>query len=92
MSLLDTLVHRVRPADGDPEGALVLLQGVVEIARCIVCLRTGQWPMRLKDAEEIDVIEQQLAKSIYVDVVARDTVIQQAKTIDESARKRGSEK
>src|SRR6202140_4092080 len=48
-------------------GALVMLQGLAEIVRCVVCLKTGQWPERLKDAEEIDVVEQQLAPSAYVD-------------------------
>ena len=38
-----------------------MLQGLAEIVRCVVCLKTGQWPERLKDAEEIDVVEQQLA-------------------------------
>ena len=37
-------------------GALVMLQGVAEIARCILCLRTGTWPARLEDVEEIDVV------------------------------------
>jgi len=32
-------------------GALLLLQGFAEIARCVVCLRTGQWPQRLHDVE-----------------------------------------
>src|SRR6266853_4276842 len=41
-------------------GVLVLIQGLAEIVRCIVCLRVGQWPDRLKDVEEIDVVEQQL--------------------------------
>jgi TRAP-type mannitol/chloroaromatic compound transport system permease small subunit len=36
-------------------GLLLLLQGFAEIARCIVCLRTGQWPARLHDVEEEDV-------------------------------------
>ena len=44
-------------------GTLVMLQGLAEIMRCVVCLKTGQWPERLKDAEEIDVVEQQLATS-----------------------------
>src|SRR3954463_5893446 len=48
-------------------GALVLLQGLAEIVRCVMCLKTGDWPERLKDAEEIDVIEQQLAGSTLVD-------------------------
>src|SRR4026207_1486845 len=36
-------------------GALVMLQGFAEIVRCVVCLRTGTWPARLEDVEEIDV-------------------------------------
>ena len=48
-------------------GALVLLQGLAEIVRCVICIKTGEWPERLKDAEEIDVVEEQLAGSHYVD-------------------------
>lgn len=36
-------------------GGLLLLQGLAEIVRCLVCLRTGQWPQRLHDVEEEDV-------------------------------------
>ena len=36
-------------------GGLLLLQGVVEVLRCIVCLRTGAWPLRADDVEEVDV-------------------------------------
>jgi TRAP-type mannitol/chloroaromatic compound transport system permease small subunit len=36
-------------------GAFVLMQGVVEIVRCIICLRTGAWPSREADVEEVDV-------------------------------------
>src|SRR5262250_3528771 len=46
-------------------GALVLLQGVAEIVRCVVCLKTGLWPERLKDVEEIDVVGEQLAHSEF---------------------------
>lgn len=70
-------------------GALVILQGVAEIIRCIDCLRTGRWPPRLKDAEEIDVVEQQLADSQYVDDESRQRAIQHAHDIDEAARQRG---
>lgn len=71
-------------------GAVVLLQGLAEIARCVVCLQTGQWPARLKDASEIDVIEQQLANSEYVDAEARAAAIAKAKDIDEAARQRAA--
>lgn len=36
-------------------GALLLLQGAVEIIRCGMCLRNGEWPARLGDVEEVDV-------------------------------------
>ena len=38
-------------------GFLLLLQGIVEILRCVVCLREGSWPPRMKDVEEIDLEE-----------------------------------
>ncbi|EGJ11705.1 tripartite ATP-independent periplasmic transporter dctq component [Rubrivivax benzoatilyticus JA2 = ATCC BAA-35] len=36
-------------------GALLLLQGAVEIVRCVLCLRDGRWPSRGEDVEEVDV-------------------------------------
>jgi len=36
-------------------GAFLLLQGIVEIVRCIICLRQGRWPSREEDVEEVDV-------------------------------------
>jgi TRAP-type mannitol/chloroaromatic compound transport system permease small subunit len=69
-------------------GVLVLIQGLAEIARCIVCLQTGEWPDRLKDAEEIDVIEQQLAGSTLVDEETRKRAIESAHEIDEAAHQR----
>lgn len=70
-------------------GAVVLLQGIAEIIRCVVCLRTGVWTPRLKDADEMDVVEQQLAGSTYVDDEAAREAIQHAKDIEEAARQRG---
>src|SRR5215216_8057187 len=70
-------------------GMLVMLQGIAEIVRCIVCIKTGQWPSRLKDVTEIDVVEEQLAHSAYVDEEARKIAIARAHQIDESARQRG---
>ncbi|NDH52632.1 MAG: TRAP transporter small permease subunit [Betaproteobacteria bacterium] len=70
-------------------GALLLLQGLAEVVRCVSCLRTGVWPSRLKDAEEIDVVEQQLAKSTHVDEDSRRHAIDSVHTIDDVARQRG---
>src|SRR4051794_38291834 len=91
--------HSNVTADGPPvyhfksmipvAGALIMLQGVAEIVRCVVCLRTGEWPSRLKDVAETDVIEEQLAHSEYVDEESRKIAIEGAQRIDEMARQRG---
>ena len=62
-------------------GGLVLLQGLAEIVRCVVCIRTGQWPERLQDAEESDVVAQQLANSEFVDDDARKLAIEKSKGV-----------
>ena len=91
--------HSNVTADGPPlwqfklmipvAGVLVMIQGLAEIVRCVVCLKTGEWPSRLKDVAEIDVVEEQLAHSQYVDEESRKIAIEKAKTIDEVARQRG---
>jgi TRAP-type mannitol/chloroaromatic compound transport system permease small subunit len=35
-------------------GATLLLQGLAEVFRCIICLRTGAWPQRAQDVEELE--------------------------------------
>jgi TRAP-type mannitol/chloroaromatic compound transport system permease small subunit len=57
--------HSNITADGPPiypfktiipiAGAILLLQGVVEIVRCVICLKQGNWPSRGEDVEEVDV-------------------------------------
>jgi TRAP-type mannitol/chloroaromatic compound transport system permease small subunit len=57
--------HSNITADGPPvypfktviplAGLFLLAQGVVEIVRCIVCIRQGYWPSREEDVEEVDV-------------------------------------
>jgi TRAP-type mannitol/chloroaromatic compound transport system permease small subunit len=91
--------HSTVTADGPPiyhfksmiplAGALIMLQGIAEIVRCVVCLKTGEWPSRLHDVAELDVIEQQLAHSEYVDDDSRKIAIEGAQKIDEVARQRG---
>ncbi|HEY0234267.1 MAG TPA: TRAP transporter small permease subunit [Afipia sp.] len=91
--------HSNVTADGPPvyhfktvipiAGALLLLQGAAEIMRCVICLKTGAWPNRLKDVNEIDVVEEQLANSEYVDEESRKIAIENAQEIEEAARQRG---
>src|SRR6266550_4066718 len=36
-------------------GAFVLVQGIVEIIRCVICIKQGEWPSREADVVEVDV-------------------------------------
>ncbi|MBP9907550.1 MAG: TRAP transporter small permease subunit [Rhodoferax sp.] len=45
-------------------GAVLLLQGLVEIIRCIICLRDGDWPSREDDVAEVDI--QKLKDMVHV--------------------------
>jgi TRAP-type mannitol/chloroaromatic compound transport system permease small subunit len=57
--------HSNITADGPPiypfktiiplAGAILLAQGIVEIIRCVICLKQGRWPSREEDVEEVDV-------------------------------------
>lgn len=62
-------------------GALVLMQGLAEIVRCVVCLQTGQWTPRLKDVQESDVVAQQLDGSDLVDAEAKALAIESSKNL-----------
>lgn len=37
-------------------GCLLLLQGIAQVMRCIICLRTGSWPTLLHDVEETETV------------------------------------
>lgn len=57
-------------------GGLLLLQGVVEIVRCVRCLQTGEWPSREQDVEEVDV--DKLKQMVHVkdeDIAALDKLV-----------------
>ena len=57
-------------------GAFLLLQGLVEIVRCVICLRDGEWPAREEDVEEVDV--DKLKEMVHVkdaDIEAVDRLI-----------------
>jgi TRAP-type mannitol/chloroaromatic compound transport system permease small subunit len=57
-------------------GFLLLLQGFVEIVRCVQCLQTGAWPSRIEDVEEVDV--EKLKAMVHVkdeDILAADRAI-----------------
>ena len=78
--------HSNVTADGPPvypfktilplAGAFLLVQGVVEIIRCVLCLQTGQWPKRGEDVEEVDV--EKLKEMVNVsdkDIAALDAFV-----------------
>jgi TRAP-type mannitol/chloroaromatic compound transport system permease small subunit len=66
--------HSSITADGPPvypfkaiipiAGVFLLAQGFVEIIRCIICIKTGAWPSREQDVEEVDV--EKLKEMVHV--------------------------
>lgn len=66
--------HSNVTADGPPvypfktiipiAGAFLFAQGLVEIVRCILCLKQGAWPSREQDVEEVDV--EKLKQMVHV--------------------------
>jgi TRAP-type mannitol/chloroaromatic compound transport system permease small subunit len=54
-------------------GAFLLLQGLVEIARCVICLRDGVWPSREADVEEVDVDKLKEMVHVSDDYIGHDT-------------------
>ena len=57
-------------------GSILLMQGVVEIIRCIICIRQGYWPLRTADVEEVDV--EKLKEMVHVkdeDIQKLDTLV-----------------
>ena len=37
-------------------GGLLFLQGLAQVCRCIICMRTGAWPAHLEDVEEMETV------------------------------------
>ena len=35
-------------------GVLIFIQGLAQVFRCVICLRTGAWPGKLEDVEELE--------------------------------------
>jgi TRAP-type mannitol/chloroaromatic compound transport system permease small subunit len=50
-------------------GVLMVIQGVVEVIRCLMAIRTGEWPARLHDVEELDKIMLEKAEHGEYEVV-----------------------
>jgi TRAP-type mannitol/chloroaromatic compound transport system permease small subunit len=82
--------HSTVTADGPPiypfktiipmAGAILLAQGLVEIVRCVICLKEGQWPTRGEDVEEVDV--EKLKEMVHVkdeDIAKLDAYVTPAK-------------
>ena len=44
-------------------GILLLLQGIAQVCRCILCIRSGEWPKHEEDVEELeDILLKQAAQ------------------------------
>jgi hypothetical protein len=54
----------------------LLIQGIVEIIRCVICLKQGDWPSREEDVEEVDV--DKLKEMVHVkdeDIAKLDAIV-----------------
>ena len=81
--------HSNITADGPPvypfkmviplAGAFLLMQGIVEIIRCVICLQQGHWSSREEDVEEVDVDKLKQMVQVKDEDIARldDLVVQQ---------------
>jgi TRAP-type mannitol/chloroaromatic compound transport system permease small subunit len=57
-------------------GFFLLIQGLVEITRCVLCLRDGAWPSRVEDVEEVDVDKlKEIAHVSDADIAALDELV-----------------
>ena len=78
--------HSNVTADGPPiypfktiipiAGVFILVQGIVEILRCIIAIKQGEWPSREQDVEEVDV--DKLKQMVHVkdeDIAKLDSLV-----------------
>ena len=57
-------------------GAILFAQGIVEIIRCVICIKQGAWPSRQADVAEVDV--EKLKEMVHVkdeDIQKLDEII-----------------
>ncbi len=56
-------------------GVMMLLQGIVEVVRCWICIRDGEWPQRLHDVEEMEkvILDEAAAKADAEEAVINAT-------------------
>jgi TRAP-type mannitol/chloroaromatic compound transport system permease small subunit len=60
-------------------GVFLLIQGLAEIVRCVICLKQGEWPSREEDVEEVDV--DKLKEMVHVkdeDIAKLDELVTRA--------------
>ncbi|MEZ5668323.1 MAG: TRAP transporter small permease subunit [Alphaproteobacteria bacterium] len=55
-------------------GALLIIQGIAQVFRCILCLRTGRWPRKAADVEEME--------KLLADQHAREVLAHGSESID----------
>jgi len=65
---------------------LLLIQGIAQVLRCIVCIRTGEWLRAVEDIEETEI---QLARSGALDVLQHSSEAVDIYRPEAEAPKRG---
>jgi len=71
-------------------GSLILLQGIAEAMRCVICIRTGEWPARLHDVEETETMARHESENTQVPGEQEDQTIrmhEQPKQMEDAGEK-----
>ena len=55
-------------------GALLFIQGIAQVFRCILCIRQGYWPPRAQDVEEME--------KLLVDKRTRSSLLHGSEAVD----------
>jgi TRAP-type mannitol/chloroaromatic compound transport system permease small subunit len=73
-------------------GLLLLLQGLVEVVRCVQCIRTGDWPPRISDVEELEkqillAAQEKGAEALAAEMArgGEDAILKAAHAVEEKA-------
>ena len=67
-------------------GAILFLQGIVEIIRCVLCIRSGEWPSRAQDVVEVDVDKLKVMVNVKDEDIAKLDQYVTAKPANRSAQ------
>jgi hypothetical protein len=72
-------------------GVLLVIQGIAQVMRCLICLRRGEWPPPPRDVEELEklLVEQKSLEVLGHGSEAVDIVVPEPDPVDRSRASNG---